>query len=214
MYSQINRQMKEAKPVDQPLRIRGHFREPFLASKLGRALAQYLLAENPAGRRPLVVVAIGTDRSTGDSLGPLVGTKLKQMNLQMDIYGTLEKPVHAINLKETLEKIYQQHSPPPLVIAIDACLGKTESVGCITLDQGALQPGAGVNKQLPRVGDVHFTGIVNISGYMEYFVLQNTRLHLVWEMSDIIASAVYQAFLLYRFQAEKKEGIPSSSCLL
>jgi hypothetical protein len=182
MYSQINRQMKEAKPVDQPLRIRGHFREPFLASKLGRALAQYLLAENPAGRRPLVVVAIGTDRSTGDSLGPLVGTKLKQMNLQMDIYGTLEKPVHAINLKETLEKIYQQHSPPPLVIAIDACLGKTESV--------------------------------NISGYMEYFVLQNTRLHLVWEMSDIIASAVYQAFLLYRFQAEKKEGIPSSSCLL
>lgn len=30
-----------------------------------------------AAGRPLVTVCIGTDRSTGDSLGPLVGTKLE-----------------------------------------------------------------------------------------------------------------------------------------
>ncbi|HHX50372.1 MAG TPA: spore protease YyaC [Clostridia bacterium] len=209
MCNKIHRQLKEAGPANWPLKIRGHYEEPHLANKLGRTLAEYLLSEDPAGLRPLVIVAIGTDRSTGDSLGPLVGTKLQQMNMETNVFGTLEQPVHAVNLEETLESICSQYSNP-LVIAVDACLGRTESVGYITLARGTLQPGAGVNKSLPGVGNVHFTGIVNIGGYMEYFVLQNTRLHLVWKMSDIIASAVYQGFLLFRYQLKKKEeSLPS-----
>jgi len=48
---------------------------------------------------------------------------------------------------------------------------------------------------LPPVGDMHITGIVNVGGFMEYFVLQNTRLSLVMKMSHIIAEAIFLSLL-------------------
>ena len=41
------------------------------------------------------------------------------------------------------------------------------------------KPGAGVNKDLPPVGDLYITGVVNVGGFMDYLVLQNTRLYLI-----------------------------------
>lgn len=141
----------------------------------------------------IVIVCIGTDRSTGDCLGPLAGTALSKYNTGLfHLYGTLEEPVHALNLEETLQNINYIHRDP-FIIGIDACLGQSSSIGCIQVVQGPLRPGAGVNKQLPPVGDIHLTGIVNVGGFMEYFVLQNTRLSLVMRLSDIIATSLYTA---------------------
>lgn len=143
--------------------------------------------------RPLIIVCIGTDRSTGDCLGPLVGTSLSRFNSSIfHLYGTLDEPVHAMNLKETLTMIHEQHDNP-YIIGIDACLGQSASVGSIQVSDGPLRPGAGVHKELPPVGDIHVTGIVNVGGFMEYFVLQNTRLSLVMRLSDIIANCLYSA---------------------
>lgn len=143
--------------------------------------------------RPLIIVCIGTDRSTGDCLGPLVGTSLSRYNSPLfHLYGTLDDPVHAMNLNETLIKIYEQHENP-FIIGIDACLGQSTSVGSIQVSDGPLRPGAGVHKELPPVGDIHVTGIVNVGGFMEYFVLQNTRLSLVMRLSDIIATCLFSA---------------------
>lgn len=157
----------------------------------------------------LVIVCVGTDRSTGDALGPLVGTSLSKWNSPLfHLYGTLDEPVHAVNLQETLDKIYFLHEHP-FIIAIDACLGRNSSVGCIQVTEGPLHPGAGVNKKLPPVGNIHLTGIVNISGFMEYFVLQNTRLSLVMKLSDIISKSLYKAitewhYYSVRFAAQEK----------
>jgi putative sporulation protein YyaC len=52
-----------------------------------------------------------------------------------------------------------------------------------------------VNKSLPEVGNIHITGIVNVSGFMEYFVLQNTRLSLVMNMAEIISTSIKKACL-------------------
>jgi putative sporulation protein YyaC len=143
--------------------------------------------------RTIVIVCVGTDRSTGDSLGPIVGTQLSKMNMDhFHLYGTLDEPVHAMNLQETLTSVYNSH-PDAYVIAIDACLGQLTSVGCIQVGSGPVRPGAGVNKELPPVGNMHVTGIVNVGGFMEYFVLQNTRLNLVMKMADIIASTLHQS---------------------
>lgn len=141
----------------------------------------------------VVVLCIGTDRSTGDALGPLVGTKLKDQYLhKMHVYGTLEEPVHAVNLAEKIELITHTHQNP-LVIAIDACLGQYSNVGSIHVADGPLKPGAGVKKELPSVGSFHITGIVNVGGFMEYFVLQNTRLFLVMRMAEVIAASLKYA---------------------
>lgn len=141
----------------------------------------------------IIIVCVGTDRSTGDCLGPLVGSNLAKFNSPLfKIYGTLDEPVHAVNLSETLQQI-DAEAKKPFIIGIDACLGQTSSVGNIQVAAGPVRPGAGVNKQLPPVGDMHITGIVNVGGFMEYFVLQNTRLSLVMKLSDIIASSLYMA---------------------
>jgi len=143
--------------------------------------------------RDIVILCIGTDRSTGDALGPLVGTKLKALSPEeLHIYGTLEEPVHAMNLAEKIEHIDRTHHNP-LIVAIDACLGQFSNVGCINVADGPLKPGAGVKKELPAVGDFHITGIVNVGGFMEYFVLQNTRLFVVMRMAEIIANALYNS---------------------
>lgn len=139
----------------------------------------------------LVCVCVGTDRSTGDSLGPLVGSKLEHLNPKgLTIFGTLDNPVHAVNLQDTLQLIELEY-PDVTIIAIDACLGQLSSVGHLHIGLGPLKPGAGVNKKLPEVGHLHLTGIVNVGGFMEYFVLQNTRLGTVMKMADTIASSVY-----------------------
>lgn len=140
-----------------------------------------------------IILCVGTDRSTGDALGPIVGSKLSinQPN-GFTIFGTLDEPVHALNLKETIESIKKEH-PDSGIIAIDSCLGQIDSVGTIQIRNGPLKPGAGVKKDLPEIGHFHITGIVNVGGFMEYFVLQNTRLNLVIKMSDIISYGIIKS---------------------
>jgi putative sporulation protein YyaC len=147
--------------------------------------------------QPIVFVCIGTDRSTGDSLGPLVGTLLKEKKIStssFSVYGTLAEPIHAMNLEERLADIHKLHIDP-FIVGIDACLGKVRSVGIVQIAKGPVKPGAGVNKDLPPVGNAHITGIVNVSGFMEFMVLQNTRLNLVLNMAKTIADGIHRTHL-------------------
>ena len=171
-------------------KFKAHFDDKIAIQKMEAKLIDLLRNEE---HRPLVILCIGTDRSTGDALGPLIGTSLSKKALpKLNVLGTLDQPVHATNLDEYIKYIQNSYYNP-YIVAIDACLGKMDSVGNITLANGPLKPGAAVHKELPAVGEVHLTGIVNVGGFMEYMVLQNTRLGLVWKMaetmSDILASA-------------------------
>lgn len=140
--------------------------------------------------KSLLFLCIGTDRSTGDSLGPITGYKLCSCHCKdISVYGTLDNPVHAKNLTSKLNEIYIAYEKP-FIVAIDACLGSIQNVGHINISKGPIYPGAGVNKDLLPVGNINITGIVNISGYMEYFILQNTRLNLVMKMADIITEGI------------------------
>jgi putative sporulation protein YyaC len=170
--------------------LRIHYKEQTCFARLTKAIEQILLNQMD---RPLVLVCIGTDRSTGDSLGPLIGTQLKSLDLpSLHIFGSLDEPVHAVNLNETYAKITSSFENP-YIIAVDACLGRYTNVGMITVGEGPVLPGAGVNKDLPPIGEAHITGIVNVSGYMEYFVLQNTRLHVVMSMAQVISRSIHMA---------------------
>lgn len=158
--------------------------DPFAAETLALSISRI------SQGRDLVIVCVGTDRSTGDSLGPLIGTQLLQHSLPgITIYGHLDEPVHALNLEQCVAEINEKHTDCN-VLAIDACLGKSENVGYISLKEGPLRPGTGVNKTLPEIGNYHIIGIVNVGGLMEYFVLQNTRLSLVMKMSEVITKGI------------------------
>lgn len=176
-------------------KLKAHFDDKIATEKMETRLEEVFQS---ARQRPFIILCIGTDRSTGDSLGPLTGTYLSRLGLpKLTVFGTLDQPVHATNLLENLQ--YIQHTyHNPFVLAIDACLGKMDSVGNITLANGPLKPGAGVHKDLPAVGEVHLTGIVNVGGFMEYMVLQNTRLSLVWKMAETMSELLSKAYIKTR----------------
>ena len=156
-----------------------------------------ILSQYKNSIKTIIFLCIGSDRATGDSLGPLVGYKLSKLPLKNNIfiYGTLDNPVHAKNLKETINNIYLDHKNP-ILIAIDASLGEKKYINYISIGEGGIKPGAGANKNLPYVGDVYIKGIVNKTGLLEISVLQNTRLSMVMNMADIISSGIWHCVSL------------------
>ncbi len=144
----------------------------------------------------LVFLCIGTDRVTGDCLGPFVGQKLSSYSgTDFSVYGTLFQPVHALNLTDIYQHI-QTHHPNALTIAIDASLGEKKHLGYVTIANGALHPGAAIHKQLPSVGHIHITGIVNVSGVLEQLTLQTTRLSTVIFLADKIVQGILESIPL------------------
>lgn len=166
-----------------------HMDSPDVRRTLGNALYEYGFSMLHRSDE-VILLCIGTDLSIGDSLGPLVGSHLTEAGSQpFTVLGTLDQPVHASNLAQTVAWVESAYRNP-LVIAVDACLGRAESVGMLTVGKGSLKPGAGVNKSLPSVGHLYLTGVVNVGGFMEYFVLQNTRLSLVMRMARVAAEGI------------------------
>lgn len=141
--------------------------------------------------RPLVALCIGSDRYTGDALGPLVGTYLEE-NTECYVYGTLEHPIHAGNFVEMLNIITHRHHHP-IIIAIDACLGKSHEIGNIEIWQGGLAAGIAVGNRLPTVGDISVIGVVNAQSQIGYLDLQSTPLSKVMKLSKAIGESIAQA---------------------
>ena len=112
----------------------------------------------------IVFLCIGSDRVTGDCLGPYIGHLLHPHETgHIFVYGTLSCPVHALNLEKTSSLITRLH-PHALVIAIDASLGQKKHLGYVTIGNGA--------------------------GIMEQLTLQTTRLSTVVALADVIACGI------------------------
>lgn len=166
----------------------------FSASLFGGQLHSFLEEmKEKQDKKSVLYLCIGSDRSTGDSLGPLVGYKLEKGGSgKSSFIGTLSRPVHAVNLEETLHHIRRAYTDH-IVVAIDASIGRKEHVGCITLGIGSLRPGLGVKKNLGEVGDIYITGIVGCGSGLEPLMLQNTRLSVVMDLADCIYEGICAA---------------------
>lgn len=169
---------------------------------LGKRIIEYLSDADIKSFTP-IILCIGTDRATGDCLGPLVGTQLKNYNINYKVVGDLKTPVHALNLRQTLDTIYSKINNP-FVIAIDASLGISKHIGRITVSNCPIAPGKGVHKKLPPVGDISITGIVNLSGQSPS-LLQTTRLYMVMQLAQCISDAL--KYSIDYFENEFKKAL-------
>lgn len=116
-----------------------------------------LLKEFFKNNNDIIIINIGTDRCTGDSYAPYIGTILNNdSNFPYKVYGTLDEPIHAQNMNYKLEEIYTKH-PNSKVIGIDAAMGK--DVLKIFCDNSPIKCGIGVGKNLPHVGDISINGV-------------------------------------------------------
>jgi len=147
------------------------------------------------GERPVMFVCIGTDRSTGDAFGPLVGTGLVNAGFRR-VVGTLAAPCDAHTLPSRIAEISAAAREGRAVIAVDAALGRAESVGKFQVTAVPTLPGLSTGKTLPPVGDYGIAGIVNSVDQKQksYMILQNTPLYRVMTMAEQLVAAVAAAF--------------------
>lgn len=137
------------------------------------------------GVRP-VILCIGSDRVTGDCLGPIVGQMLLERNVNAFVYGDLTRPVTALNLKESIKHIRRVHSDKK-VLAIDSSVGKFADVGRIRVSFGSIAPGSADGKKLPKVGDVSITATVTD---LSKTPLSSVRLGIVYSLARNITDRI------------------------
>ncbi|MCQ6558828.1 spore protease YyaC [Paenibacillus mendelii] len=157
------------------------------AAGLGRFLLQ--TAASHPDRSSLVVVCIGTDRSTGDSFGPWIGTMLQERGWA-NVIGTLGQPCDADHYEAAVAGILPGHT----VIAIDACLGKPGGVGGFLVAEGPLYPAQATGKRLPPIGHYSIAGVVAPYSARSYWSLQRASLREIITMAGQAADALCMAW--------------------
>ncbi len=184
-------------------------KEQFVQWKLDDTLYR-LICNVKKSYEQVAIICIGTDRSTGDSYGPLTGHMLSCLpHDNFQLYGTFESPVHALTLADTLEKIDDTNT---LVIAVDASVGSADYVGYIGMTHAPIRPGSGLGKDLPAVGDISITGIAAESGMAPFLMLQNASLGMVYTMAEKTFRAIRMA--LSRIGQERVEEWVNDTQLL
>ena len=142
----------------------------------------------------LIFLCIGTDRVTGDSFGPLVGYKLKNLfygENNIEIIGDLEHIVNAINITRILENIKKTYETP-FIIAIDAAVSNKIEIGKIVVSNSKINI-AGCMKRKIYVGDLSIKGIVSKDLYdrqNNFKLLQNVPLNTIMNMADCVAQGI------------------------
>ena len=159
--------------------------EPNTKAELAKDLVKQ--AEN------IVVVCIGTENVTSDSLGPRVGSLLNEnLATPLFVYGMQGANIDAKNLKTALDVIKRLHPDAPLLV-VDAAVGEQWQVGKVQLTKGDIAPGADTNKQLDRVGDISIVGIVGNKNMIDYYDHSVEKNILVENLSQFIATVIVMA---------------------
>lgn len=144
-----------------------------------------------------IFLCVGSDKITGDSFGPIVGSNLeksfKNFYNNIKVVGTLENPISGINLENAVKKIYNTYERP-CIIAVDAALSKKEDIGKIVVSNSKMRFGKGTNKKIMQIGDISIKGVVakdcKIPKY-NFNELQTTSLNIVLKLANITSDGIY-----------------------
>lgn len=151
---------------------------------------------------PPVIVCIGTDGVAGDSLGPFIGTILKERKVNAYVYGNLNKPITAYEVPYLNSFLNEVHSDSKIIV-IDSAVGDAEETGLIKITDSGIKPGLGAKKNLPLVGDISIIGIVAPKSKNATEQLKSTRLRLIYEMANVIADGI-EEFIAYYWQTREE----------
>jgi putative sporulation protein YyaC len=171
-------------------------KQSFIQWRLNEALFRLIKKINK-NYDSIAVICIGSDRLIGDCYGPLTGHMLSNCELPgLHIYGTLQNPVHALSITDTISKIDTENT---LCIAVDCSVGETNHVGFVGVSYEPVKPGSGVGKNLPEVGDISITGIVASSGVSSFINLQNAPLGLIYGIAEKTCKAIEYSYKMMQY---------------
>ena len=167
-----------------------HYQDANASKALADALRDQFLADTKSDKYLPMFFMVGATSSTGDALGPFIGWFLKRKGFTGEYLGDLNEPVHATNIKEKVNEAWvraMKRNKFPYIIAVDAAVGRP---GRITVNRGALKPGAGMGKQLPQVGSVHIMGGTAHFPFMIWF----TGLDQSVAMAEVVADGLLEFY--------------------
>jgi putative sporulation protein YyaC len=152
-------------------------------------IRQALYSLIPQGTDHIYVIGIGSSRISGDSLGPFVGTLLKNsFPERLTVLGNLQSPLDATTLLPELSTFtFRKNS---FIIAVDAVLGSEDVVNSIVVNDGPIVPGIGLGNILPPIGDCSITGVVLENDPALKNSLLCTDLNLIYTMATSIAKGI------------------------
>lgn len=144
----------------------------------------------------VIFLCVGTNRITGDTFGPIVGHRLKNMykdinNIQ--VIGDLQNTVCDTNIVQVMQNINNNFSNP-FIIAVDSALSGLENVGRIIVENTGIYLGSGIGKSRLKIGDMSIKGVVarNLGNAKHNFeLLQNTNLGFVLDMAETVSDGIY-----------------------
>lgn len=166
------------------------------SSRSSDMICHYL--KNNVKTSNILIFCIGTNFSIEDSLGPLIGTFLKEKNIDAPIFGTLKEPITTKNYEDTIKKIKKDYSDY-FVIAIDSCLDKIDNIEKIHISNEQLKPKLESNEELISFGDISIKGVVNILSNFDSHILHDTELKRVYYMSKVISQGIYEFLNLFEY---------------
>lgn len=142
-------------------------------------------------KRDLAFVCIGNNQIVGDSLGPLVGSYLKN-NSNLEVFGDINNNICE---KEDLEKIYPKLKDK-CVLAIDSAISNYGIIGEIFITKNPLKVATGMNLDKGTIGDISIKGIVarnKCDPYKNFLNLQNSDLYFLRNLAVTIGQGIKRA---------------------
>ncbi|MEQ8235875.1 MAG: spore protease YyaC [Syntrophomonadaceae bacterium] len=167
-------------------------------------LIKALTAALEDSQKEPMFVFIGTDRHILDCFGPLTGSMLSSRVPELIVYGTLDRPLHAQNLVSEL-KYARQTNGDRIVVAVDASAGREDEIGLIRIKRGGIVPGKALARNLPTVGQIAVTGIVDIKHTQQGTRVQGRPgLALVYNMAGLLSGAISEWYRIHYPVTERR----------
>lgn len=131
-------------------------------------------------------VCIGTNRIISDSFGPRVGKKLKQIfykNENINVYGTMENPIHLKNVEYFLKKIENKNQ----IILIDSAIGRKEDIGNTYVNRGGMEIGKAFNHSIYIPANINIKTVIGAKEYMP-----NYSIYQIEQIANKVAYKIVQ----------------------
>lgn len=142
----------------------------------------------------VLFLCIGSEKIAGDSLGPLVGTLLKEKHkIPFPVIGCEDTPVNGVNISRYRGYI-KDCFPTYKIIAIDAALGNKQDVGTIQFRLGGVKAGGAMGAKNQPIGDIAVLGVVGEKGSDCMQTLLNASFDDVLALAEKIADTITEVF--------------------
>lgn len=142
-----------------------------------------------------VIICIGSDKISGDCVGPLTGVALREkLNIKAFVYGTTENAVHGKNLAAYLAFIQSVHQNNP-IIAVDACMSDCHRAGEIKVIKGGVHPQRALTRRKNPVGNLGVLAVVSKTSANPLSALMSVAIDDVEKLSNKVAFALKSALV-------------------